>query len=278
MSKFFESKEEEKKFIPPDYSKEVPYDSDDDDDDDDDDDFDDEEEEQKVESMNTTPFGQNQSTPQWGSGQSSWNPTPGWSKPDNFWSPPSGNQSTWGYQPSGWGAPKTPGTQGTGQQINREKEIIFIDFFDCMVETYRSEGRPGSLPQAIYDLKPRFEVWQKIMAFNPTQVYAIVQKNLLNDINGADGWRSTLEYFSCCLSSFLRLPYKSVIIISQQDIYQPKEFILSSVIRSKSLSLDKYIYVGINSGLSGQSNRDLLAAQNSGIDYVDLGQLLNNMF
>lgn len=270
-------------YLPPDYSEEPPFDSDDSDDIDDDEDLEDEEEEEKkVEFMNTSPFGQPASSPStWGSGVSSWNPTSGWSQPkqDNFWSTPSaGNtSSSWGYQP--WGTPKTqPAQGGQVQQINREKEIIFIDFFDCMVETYRSEGRPGSLPQAIYDLKPRFEVWQKIMAFNPIQVYAIVQKNLLNDINGADGWKSTLEYFSCCLSSFLRLPYKSVTIIAQQDIYQPKEFVLQSVIHSKNLSTDKYIYIGINSGLSGQSNRDLLAAQNSGIDYIDLGQLLNNMF
>ena len=41
---------------------------------------------------------------------------------------------------------------------------------------------------------------------------------------------------------------------------------------------DDCIYIGLQSGLFNQSNQDLVTAQKCGIDYVDLNQLLNNMY
>ena len=54
---------------------------------------------------------------------------------------------------------------------------------------------------------------------------------------------------------------------------------ISSILNS-GLAIQKkdVIYIGIYSGLAGQSNKDQVAAIRCGIDYVDLGILLNNMY
>ena len=292
MSEFFE-RGEEKQYIPPDY--ESPPDDDPDNNSDNDvdeinDDTADEdegkteaiidkiEEEKKV--VTTPTFGGGSSTPQpstpWG--------TPSFGSGGTTSSPFGGSSNPWGSnnKPSIWGTPgggTTWGGQNNNQkeQINREKKIIFCDFLDCIVETLDSQGRPGYLPRDIYDLKPRFEVWSKIQAFNPEIVYSLIPINLIPNTNGAEGWIKTLEYFCCSLSAFLRVPYTNCKILAQTAIGQPKEELINSIL-GQGINRNDAIYIGIYSGLAGQSNRDLLAAERCHIDYVDLGVLLNNMY
>jgi len=292
MSEFFE-RGEEKQYIPPDY--ESPPDDDPDNNSDSDvdeinDDTADEdegkaeaiidkiEEEKKV--VTTPTFGGGSSTPQpstpWG--------TPSFGSGGTTSSPFGGSSNPWGgnNKSSIWGTPgggTTWGGQNNSQkeQINREKKIIFCDLPECIGETLDSQGRPGYLPRDIYDLKPRFEVWSKIQAFNPEIVYSLIPINLIPNTNGAEGWIKTLEYFCCSLSAFLRVPYTNCKILAQTAIGQPKEELINSIL-SQGINRNDAIYIGIYSGLAGQSNRDLLAAQRCQIDYVDLGVLLNNMY
>ncbi|MBP3732377.1 MAG: hypothetical protein J6I84_03945 [Bacilli bacterium] len=299
-SGFFPAKgSEDKQFIPPDYSdvkdeEEIPYDSDlsgDDDDEDDDLDTDEDiENEEKIEeleqtkkqSVTMTPFGNPQQP------TSSWKPT-GWNwgaqgqqqstTPSDFWSNPGGNNNPsngWGQPGSTWGKPSTQAGQ-QNQQIDRTKKVVFIDFFDGLMETYQSQGQPGFIPRAVYDLKPRFEVWNKIIAFSPERVYGLAQKEFLNDINGIEGWTRVLEGWCCCISSFLRKPYTCTQILLSTSIYQPKDDLIMTTLAG-GLKKEDCIYVGLNSGLYNQSNQDFMTAQNCGIDYLDLGQLLNNMY
>ena len=306
MSKFFPGTENEgsdvnKQFIPPDYSdltkeEELPFDSDltgDSDDDDDDDDLDgleldtDEEiEKEKVieqlETNNkmTSPFGG-------GFGDSQNKPNSGWTwgsgasqKPSTDWWNSGGNTvgnsggGWWNANPpnNGWGNSKS----SQQEQINREKKVLFIDFFDGLMETYQSQGQPGFLPRAVYDLKPRFDVWIKLAAFSPEYVFCIAQKEFLNDINGIEGWSKVLDGWCCCLSSFLRKQYGCAQVLLSTSIYQPKDWVISTAL--VNFEKKDCIYIGLQSGLYNQSNQDLVTAQKCGIDYVDLNQLLNNMF
>jgi hypothetical protein len=288
MSEYFSKADEEKTYIPPDYDSPR-------EDDDDDSEIGEvlEEDEGKIESeideinskeeeskkMTTTPFG----TP-----VSSQPTTPSWNPP-TFGQPqssPFGGGSTgsspWSSRTPSWGQGGSSIWQQKPEEkreIDRKKKIIFCDFLDCIVETWDSQGRPGYLPRDIYDLKPRFEVWGKIQAFNPEQVYSMIPINLIPNTNGAAGWIKTLEYYCCCLSSWLRIPYDNCKILAQTAIGQPKEDLIQSILNGPG-HVDKkdVIYVGIYSGLSGQSNKDQLAASNCDIDYVDLGILLNNMY
>lgn len=291
MSDFFNKQggSEDKSFIPPDYSdiveEELPFDSDLSEEDEDEEDLvsSEEVEREKI----TEEFEENKhmsfgsgfgssptSKPTWGSG---WGGDPV-KQETNWWgnnSTTQQNNSWWNSSPNNtWGNSK-PGGQN-GEPINRNKNVIFIDFFDGLMETYQSNGQPGFLPRAVYDLKPRFEVWTKIAAFNPSYVFGIVQKEFLNDINGIEGWTMVLEGWCCCLSSFLRKQYGCAQIVMSTSIYQPKDWVISNVL--KNLRKEDCIYIGLQSGLYNQSNQDLVTAQKCGIDYVDLNQLLNNMY
>jgi len=299
VSEFFENNNqvggEEKSFIPPDYSsireEELPFDSDisgEDDDEDDDELASEEEIEQEKfveaveEKKNNMSFGSgfgssSPSKPTWGSG---WGGDLSGKQETGWWgsnpTQTNGGNNWWntGGSNNGWGNPKPAGQNG--EPINRDKKIIFIDFFDGLMETYQSNGQPGFLPRAVYDLKPRFEVWTKVAAFNPSCVFGIVQKEFLNDINGIEGWTMVLEGWCCCLSSFLRKQYGCAQIIMSTSIYQPKDWVISNVL--ENLKKEECIYIGLQSGLYNQSNQDLVTAQKCGIDYVDLNQLLNNMY
>ncbi len=296
MSSFFEEKKEEvKEYLPPNYSEDPGGPEDDDDDDDEEyseSDIDEGEAESVLDKqsklnekiMTTTPFGQPVGTG---------NTTGGWTGPSSTPFTPGfgqGTSSPWGQRPAT--SPWNPGGSPFGQQkinnnqqnqqINRKKRIIFCDFLDCMVETWDSNGRPGYLPRDIYDLKPRFEVWAKISAFNPEFVYAMIPINLIPNTNGAPGWVKTLEYFCCSLSSYLQLPWDSCKILAQSVIGQDKSELMESILVDQrgivKVNREDAIYIGIYSGLAGQSNRDQVAAQKCNIDYVDLGILLNNMY
>ena len=296
-SGYFEGAEEQEKktYIPPDYSEEpsdseYPREEDDDDDDDIDDDSSDidegkEETEQDkllggenkemVTGQGSNPFSspvQNNNTPSWGApswgstGGSAWKPTTPsiWGNPGNSGGYGQGSTSPWGQS-------------GQKTELNREKKVIFCDFLDCIVETWQSNGQPGLLPRDIYDLKPKFEVWDKIRAFGPERVYAIIPKNLLSSsTNGAHGWEETLNYFCCSLSAYLRKPFPVCQILSQSVIGQQKEELIMSALENnrKPIPKEVAILIGINSGLYGMSNADKIAAQICGIDYIDLNELL----
>lgn len=295
-----------KEYLKPDYSEEPPYDSSPDDDDDEINDIDEGEEDEKVEKvmegqkklsekiMQQTPFGQSVGAGEgssWGQPASSpWNNNGGgstWGGTTNNqqspWSRPGGSSwgSSWGNNNGtspGWGSSgSTWGNNNSGKkEIDRQKQIIFCDVLDCLVETFQSNGKPGLLPRGIYDIRLRFEVWDKILCFNPSKVYAMVPRNLILSSNGSDSWKIMLEYIVCALSEYLRVPYNHCQILVQSDFGQTKDRMMNAVIlKTPGFRKEQAIQIGLESGLYGQSNRDILSAEKVGIDYVDLGQLLS---
>lgn len=237
--------------------------------------------------MQQTPFGQPVNN--WGisNNQSSWGSTttPGsswgnntsqqqlpWQRnPSPSWGTNSGSSWGGGYsspQNSSWG-------NNEKREINRQKKVIFCDVLDCLIETFQSNGKPGLLPRGIYDIRLRFEVWDKLACFNPEKIYAIIPGSLLSSSNGSDSWRVLLDYIICALSEYLRVPYTNCQIIIQSQLGQTKDIIISSVLKNLTYDRDDIIHIGLNSGLFGQSDKDLLTSKNLGIDYLDLGQLLS---
>lgn len=238
--------------------------------------------------MQQTPFGQPVNN--WGTsnnGQSSWGntTTPGsswgnttsqqqfpWQRnPSPSWGTSSGSSWGGGYsspQNNSWGSNEK-------REINRQKKVIFCDVLDCLIETFQSNGKPGLLPRGIYDVRLRFEVWDKLACFNPEKIYAIIPSSLLSSSNGSDSWRVLLDYIICALSEYLRVPYTNCQIIIQSQLGQTKDTVISSVLKDLTYDRDDIIHIGLNSGLYGQSDRDLLTSKNLGIDYLDLGQLLS---
>ena len=270
-------------YIPPDYSGELETEEGFDDDPTDEDEgiietkIDEEENKEESEPRKemVTPFSESGSSP-WGGGSST---------PSSPWSQGSGS-SIWQQQRPSWGNNSTPswgsgfgssGASGQKQEIPRQKKVVFCDFLDCLVETYQSQGQPGLKPRGIYDLKPRFNVWEKISAFNPEKVFALVPPNILSTTNGSDGWQVTLAYWCCSLGDFLGIPFTNCQILSQTIIGQPKEYAIIQALQTNHILRPDAVYVGIYSGVAGQSDKDLQAARVSEIDYIDLNTLLNSM-
>ena len=184
----------------------------------------------------------------------------------NFWQKPTGN--SWGSSSNNW-------SSGEKKSIDRTKKIIFCDVLDCLVETYQSNGRPGLLPRGIYDIKFRFDVWDKIACFNPEKIFAMVPRALINS-NNRHSWVVFLEYVVCSLSEYLRSPYQVCQILLQTELGQPKEDFMMGVL--KDLPKEQVIQIGVNSGLYGQNNSDQIAAMRCNIDYIDLATFMNSYF
>lgn len=209
-----------------------------------------------------------------GNGGSSWgtwranNPTPqpGWMNNNQ---PPSWNS---------WGSGNTQQTSSQQRKsINRQKRFVICDILDCLVETYQSNGMPGLMPRGIYDIRLRFEVWNKIQAFNPERIYTIIPKPLITNEGGYSfAWDTALNYITCSLSEFLRIPYKNCQLLLQHSLNQQDKIrVLEPVVKDYGYNPEDIIYVGVYSGLQGQSDRDAQAAQRLGIDYVDVTHLIN---
>ena len=279
---------EEINYIPPDYSDEEIHVEDNSDD------FDDsttEEDEGIIESildkqhneqeerkeMISTPFSDSGSTSPWGNSSGNNGSNSPWSQQNSgssIWQ----QRPTWGSSTPNWGNSFGSNVSGNQkQEIPRTKKIIFCDFLDCLVETYQSNGLPGLKPRDIYDLKPRFNVWEKLAAFNPQRIFAIIPPNTLSTTNGSDGWSIALTYYCCCLSAFLNIPFVNCQILAQSEIGQPKQYAILQAMQINGISRVDSVYVGIYSGISGQSDKDISAARACEIDYIDLNTLLNSM-
>jgi hypothetical protein len=286
--------EDNKIYIPPDYSQEeVNYDSDFDDDDDDpadyefpDDDENDVEEEElskQQEQLNEkqmsvqSPFGQ---TPQWGTPSQQTTPW-GTSNPSGQqtfpWqtqrpAAPVTPQYSWQF-PGQQQQPAGPNVQGPTQaiRIDRPKQIVIIDVFDGLIESLASEGQPNIPPRAVYDIKLKFDVWNALRSFSPQVVYAIFPA-LTTDAEGKKAWQAAIKYLTYSLSSYLQIPEYNCIIIKQMVFGQPKEVIIKAI-ADKLNDKKAAVYVGVNSGYWGLGNGDLLAAKHCQIDYADIFQL-----
>lgn len=207
-----------------------------------------------------------------------------WTNNNNNSSWPPSNNSPWsnsfGSNKSPWSNNSTLGGTNNGKsEINRNKKFVFCDFLDCLMETYQSNGNPGLLPRDIYDIKPRFNVWSRISAFNPEKVFILFPTNFIPNTNSSN-WEYMLTYFTKAFEAFVRSSGNTcnVASIAYSQEQNPKSNVIMECINTLGIKKEDSIYIGVYSGGSGQSNVDLVAANYCGIDYVDLNNLLNNMY
>lgn len=302
---------EEEKYLPPDYS-EYPREEDEDLDDDDIEDYDDEEEDEnedlriekmldeqskynedlarsesielkRVEEreMADTPFGSSQP---WKTGSSNNNSSAGETAP---WEKPA-QQSTgfgsWGSGGSSWNNTSW-GNNSTTQKPavdytrnDRVKSILIVDALDCLVESYDSNGKPGILPRSIFDLKPKFDVWERLASFNPRRIYVLFPAiGLVPSIGNTESAKIASEYLAQCIAAYLRIPRDLCSIIHVVD-NAVKEQNISGILSVNSCGRGEVLYVGVRSGRYGLSSEDISAAKKNGIDYMDLYNLLKGRY
>lgn len=216
---------------------------------------------------NTAPWEkqQQQSTPSWGSS---------WGSGSSF-----GGSNPWGNNN------QTQQNRNVGNNTNsptintKTKSIIICDAMDCLVETYESNGKPGYLPRAIFDLKPKFDVWEKLASFNPEKIFIIFPPDqLVPSLGEKSASKVAMEYIVLCVSTYLRIPRSECTVLQQKNQYTPKNKFLASIVQGIGRNKEDFVYIGVNSGRYGLSNRDLAAAREVGIDYIDIFNLLDGYY
>ena len=201
-----------------------------------------------------------------------------------------GNSNSWSGGNRGFGQSQKPwnSTQqstvpqqqsGSDYRTNQKtKRILICDALDCLVESYDSAGKPGTVPRALWDLKPKFDVWEKIRSFNPLRVYIIFPNyDLIPSLGGEESTSIALAYLRRSLSAYLRIPERDCSVLRQMRQHTPKENFLISVIREWQ-NLEEIVYIGIYSGKYGLSDGDIQAAHQVGMDYVDVFNLLQGYY
>ena len=287
--------EESRFYIPPDYSAENEHPTDEDDDWEDDDDMEDLEDEydpddddveeltlqQKQNELNkklldmesSSPFsspvwGQSQQTPPWGTPS-----TP--QTPSYPWQTQQPQQSTYG----GWGQQvQQPQTVIEGPteaiKIKRPKKFVICDALDILVESYTSDGRPNVAPRGIFDIKPKFDVWDKIASFTPENIIILFPSGNDSVINKAS-WKVALKWISFGLANYLRIPSYSCNVIMDSVHGRPKLELLKDVVSNMiGDNRQDAVYIGVYSGYWGLGSGDRIAAEYCGIDYADVYQLI----
>jgi len=217
--------------------------------------------ERNTQTTNTNPWGSS-NTPSWGGG---WGSTPSTSKP-------------WENNTPSWGETAKPSSESGYVTTPIHKRVVICDLLDCLYETWESNDRPDILPRAIFDLKPKFKSWEKIKSLSPERIYIIFPSgDLVPSFGNQSNAEATLNYVAQSISTYLMLPRQYCQILRPLRLNSPKENILLGAIQNEG-SKNDLVYVGVHSGRFGLSDRDLMAARNCGVDYIDLFNLLEGRY
>lgn len=277
-------------YIPPDYTG-FPGE---DDEDEFDDDFDDEllEDEQEIETeqvLDNSVIGNNNNSTPFGNGTNAWgssNSAP-WEKPvvnnqptwGGSWGSNNNGTTAWGQ--SSWGSNNS--TQNNGdvvQNVNpKRKKVLICNALDCVVESYDSNGKPGILPRAVFDFKPRFDIWERLASFGAEKVYIIFPPIELIPGLTVENLMTAMNYVSSGLAAFLRIPSSNCISISPQNPKSTMAFSLRCLIPDVNIeNKDNIVFVGVHSGRWGLSSVDLDTAHDLGVDYIDMFSLMKGFY
>lgn len=243
----------------------------------------------------------NGSTPPWGSSSAPW--TSGNNQPSSTPWQNSGTPSPWNRQQnsggsswsSGWGSGwnnnnnnqqnnnSAEAQQIAAQAVSQEighRDIVVIDMIDGLIESYTSEGKPNVFPRAVYDMKFKLDVWDRIASLSPKKVCILLPPGTTVpafSINSVDS-SAAIEYLACSLANYLRLPRKNCILMQLERSDVSKDKVLAAALKISKISDKKQvIYVGVYCGDWGLSTADKDAAGMCGIDSVSIYHLLGKI-
>lgn len=226
-------------------------------------------------SMSSNPFGG--SSGGWTPGgrtRAPWENAPEEKKP---WTPTGGG----GWAGGSWSNTR-PAEEKPAAAVPRNirKRAVIVDLLDSLYESWDSGGRPNIMPRAMFDLKPKFDVWDKIASFAPEKVYVIFPAaELLPSLGDNSCRQATTDYITRCLSTYFRLDWRrGICFLHQMQKWTPKEKSLAGAIKDWAGGKEEIVYIGTHTGRWGLSSRDVEAARTCGLDYIDLYNLLDGKY
>lgn len=240
----------------------------------------DERDKKREEAMSNSPFPS--SNPSWNQGKTApWDQKQSQSSSWGSSGSPFGSSGSSWQGNSSWNSkPQTPTPPVANTVVGpTSKRVVICDVLDCLYESWESMGKPNILPRGIFDLKPKFDVWDRIASFNPQRLYIIFPAAELVPGLGSDrmALQITLDYISQSVSTYIRIPRDNCVVLQQMRQFLPKETTLNCAVKDWKNKED-LVYIGIHSGRWGLSSRDIEAAKNIGISYIDLYNLIDGKY
>lgn len=180
------------------------------------------------------------------------------------------------YQRSQVSTPPPTRQESSPVRMIVEKKAIICDVLDCLYESWESNGKPDIMPRGIFDIKPKFDVWDKLLSLSPEMVYIIFPApGVIPSFYGQSN--ITLEYIAQSVGTYLRIPRNRCKVLEQMKDGLPKERLLMGAINDWKRVRDM-VYIGVHSGKWGLSSKDIMAARSCKIDYIDVYNLLDGKY
>ena len=161
--------------------------------------------------------------------------------------------------------------------------ILFCEFNDVLVgpKWFAPEGPEeiyGLDPRGVYDLVPKYTVWDVIRQMNPEYVFIITNQPAEFGTIEAEEMSQFIIETSIQLARFLRLPSDrcrsfSKFGLTRSRYTKPNTGLLTEALRTvkdinRRFKREQIYMLGAQSGGLGESNVDLKTAENFGIKYI----------
>lgn len=213
------------------------------------------------------------------------------SRPTTSWTPPTFGSS---YQPQQNQTQQQRYQQSNANRIDRRKKIIFCDLYDILIESesavreqqtaylsgVNNYKKYGITPRGLYDVRLKTEVWSKFSAFGPDYVFCMTNQPSKSPEEMIT-WGVMIKYVMFALADYLNLPHQNCRCSTRTglsiDTLESKTEMMRSFLKSlkeKNYTKKDLIIIGINSGYQNQNNIDRVLAKESGVDYLDVNDLL----
>lgn len=163
----------------------------------------------------------------------------------------------------------------------KTKSILFTDLDGTLIETISGEDHP----KGVWDVKIKFDVWDKIKEQFPNLTHIFIVTNqggIETGKTNPEHFRSKLEWIGDCMDEYwnssVSIDGRACPSHNDNDSFRkPNTGMFKSLCEQYNMN-DKtqMIMLGDASGKEGNfSDGDRKAAENFGIDYIDVTELLN---
>lgn len=169
------------------------------------------------------------------------------------------------------------------EKISKEKKVVFIDLDDTLIEPFSG----SDFPKCIADMKLIWKTWNALRDWangrNDWKVFIVTnQAGIARGFVDEDLWKKKVEYIRAALFEYLG---KSGVVDymyctddnKDNPMRKPNPGMLSSfwlLACQGSIDMSEAVMIGDAAGKEGDfSDSDLKAAENFGIDFIDVDDL-----
>ena len=160
----------------------------------------------------------------------------------------------------------------------KKYKILFTDLDDTLIKTHSGK----TFPQGIWDMRLRYDIFDKIKELEPEYVFIISNQGGIGTFINENDFLIKMDYVEAALNSYIKHPKLKTV----QSMYCPSndkndkfrkpnagmiDYFVKKYNLFKDYTKEDFLMIGDASGKEGQfSNSDLKTALNYGIKYLDV--------